>query len=73
MMVRLVQQHGCPGVPPGALIIRKITGNVSALERVVGQDQLTWLQAGHHLFVLLGVAGLVGVNERQVELLAGSQ
>ena len=33
-------------------IIRKITDDVAALERVVQQDQASWRQAGQHLFVV---------------------
>jgi len=43
---------------------------VAALQRIVQQDQASWPQPGQHLFVVLGVAGLVGVDEREVELLA---
>jgi len=46
---------------------------VTGLERVVQEHQASWSQAGQHLFVVLGVAGLVGIDEREVELLAGRQ
>ena len=52
------------------LVVREIADHVAALQRVVQQDQASWPQAGQHLFVVLGVAGLVGVDEREVELLA---
>ncbi len=47
------------------LVVREITDHVAALQCVVQQDQASWPQAGQHLFVVLGVAGLVGVDERE--------
>ena len=55
------------------LVVCVIADDVAALERVVQQDQASWPQPGQHLFVVLGVAGLVGVDEGEVELLAGRQ
>jgi hypothetical protein len=55
------------------LVVCEIGDDVTVLERVVQQYQASWPQAGQHLFVVLGVAGLVGVDEREVELLAGRQ
>ncbi len=54
-------------------IAREIAGDVAALEHVVQEHQASWPQAGQDLFVALGVARLVGIDEREVELLAGRQ
>jgi hypothetical protein len=50
---------------------RARSATTAALERVVQQDQAARPQPGQHLFVVPGVAGLVGIDEREVELLAG--
>ena len=55
------------------LVVCAIAGDAAALQRVIQQDQASWPQAGQHLFVVLGVASLVGVDEGEVELLAGRQ
>src|SRR5262249_30444423 len=51
------------------LVVRLRVDDATALERVVDQDHAVRAQPGDDLLVVDGVRGLVGVDERQVELL----
>ncbi len=55
------------------IVAGEIGGDVAALQHIVQEYQAPRPQAGQHLFVVLGVARLVGVDEREVELLAWRQ
>ena len=51
----------------GGLVGHRRVDDGAAPQRVVGQQEASGAQAGHQLLVVVGVAGLVGVDEGQVD------